>query len=139
MKYSRKQLKDIKKALREHNEEHEEQDQEEEVVSLREARRIAKAKSEEEGDVKIDKKSLKRTIRQNARKEKTVTFNWHYDVGDAVMIETGDGEPDFAIVLEKVTGTGSSQKEAIWKSGVKVLSSAGQYWVKPSKVTKIDD
>ena len=144
MKYSRSQLKEIKRALREHNEKEQENtdkvEQPEEAVTLSEARKIVKSTTtEEETNRAQEAKNAKRRLKRSARKEKSVTFHWHYDVGDAVIIEDSSGESNFGIVLEKRTGTGTSQKEAYYNSGVKVMSSAGQYWVKPSNVLKLDE
>ena len=145
MKYSRSQLKHVKSALRELKTEESEtppvdESETDAAVTLAQARAIARdSASEEERQLKLNAKQAKRDLYENVTKEREVTFNWQYSVGDAVMIDGYDGTTDFGIVIEMKTGTGTTEMAAYRSSGVRVMSSAGKYWVKPSSVTKLDD
>ena len=144
MKYSRSQLKQVKAALKDlEAETHEDENEQEDAVaavSLREAKAIVRQEaSDEEKQNKIDIAQAKRELYRNVMEEKLVTFDWQYSIGDAVMIEGRDGKTDFGIVIEMRTGAGKNQMMAYRRSGVKVMSSAGKYWVNPGAVVKIDD
>ena len=142
MKYSRTQLKAVKKALRDQNEQirsEEDSADESPSVSLAEARAIVKSmQTEEEAQKKSDDYHTKRNLRREVMKSQEVTVDWQVNVGDAVMFEM-HGDTQFGIIVEYRPGVASNKRNAMRSGGVKVMSSAGQYWVKPSSLTKIDE
>ena len=144
MKYSRSQLKEVKKALKAQKEkDHLEQtppiQADESSVSLAEARAIARSMvTEEEQIEKSEAYNTKRAARQEARQLQEVTVDWQVAVGDAVMFDTA-GDTQFGIVVDCRKGVARNKKSALRSGGIKVMSAGGQYWVKPTSVTKIED
>ena len=146
MKYSRSQLKAVKQALKAQIEkemcETQEADsglEDDPSVSLKEAKHIARAlETDDEAQQKAENYNKKRLLRSEARSTKEVIVDWKVNIGDAVMFEI-HGKTEFGMVVEKREGRANSRNRAMSRSGVKVMSSAGQYWVKPSSLTKLDD
>ena len=143
MKYSRSQLREVKKALREQNEifqlEEEEDSVEEKPVTLSEARAMARSmRTDAELQKKSDDIAAKRALRREVIETQEVVVDWKVNVGDAVMFEM-NGDTQFGIIVEYRPGVAANKRNAMRSGGVKVMSSAGQYWVKPSSLTKIDE
>lgn len=143
MKYSRSQLREVKRALKEQNEkeilETEGEDSEEQPVTLRQARAIARSmQTDDEVQKKSDDIAAKRALRREVLDSQEVVVDWKVSVGDAVMFEM-NGDTQFGIIVEYRQGVAANKRNAMRAGGVKVMSSAGQYWVRPSSLTRIDE
>ena len=147
MKYSRSQLKEVKKALREYKEKEDQENANEEAgeieddapVSLIEARALARSLvTEEEAKEKNKSYNAEINLRREARERQEVTVDWQVNIGDAVVFNM-NGENEFGIVVEKRSGTARNKKAAMRSGGIKVMSSAGQYWLSPVQVSKLEE
>ena len=144
MKLSRKQLRTVKKALKESNETHDEESEaelEETQKTLKEIRALYL--SDEDNREAVSKikanRQIKKNLKRSARKEKKVLISWNLNTGDAVKFINGDEIMIGIIVKQQADGEYRNAREAKARSTVLVLTHAGSFWLNPKHLEKIDE
>ena len=140
-KLTRQQLSQIKLQVRQKLQNDESKDDKGDVVTLAEAKKIAKDMNKDDENFKNYEKSKKefRKIKRNAEVKK-VQVSWNINAGDAVMYKNSEGNDVFGIVIEqRANGEYRSMNHAKWSGYIKVMSSEGSIWLTPKQIEKIND
>ena len=132
MKFSRSQLKKVKKAF------NETKDDKTEELDAFVASKSSFSLSEEGYKIKATAKE-RRKIRKEARAEKSISIEWNLNPGDAVMFNANGNVVMGMIIKQDANGDYNSIRDAKYSTYVLVMTPGGNRWVLPQKLEKIED
>ena len=140
-KFSRKQLSQIKSQIKQKLLNEEKEEKKKDVVSLAEAKKIAKDMIKDDESYQNYKESKKafRKMKRNVEAKK-IQVSWNINTGDGVMYKNSEGNEIFGIVIEqRADGEYRSMNHAKWSGYVQVMSAEGKVWLSPRQIQKITD
>ena len=131
----RKNLNKVKKALKQLNKDNEPENNSGQATTLRDIKKMYKSQNENLDAKKLDRKNLKKI----ARKRKSVTIKWNFNLGDLVAFTDRESKEHVGIIIKQhADGDFKSLNQAKWSGNVLVMSSAGRLWVNPKQLERID-